>query len=355
MTLVSTEQARRIAVHAQQLDGSATGVLDTVRRLGFLQIDPIASVAPAQRLVLWSRLGNYDTDELERLLWQERALFEWDAFIWPIEDLPLVHALARRRRTGATARERWSNEYLRANASFQRYVVAELERNGPMLSRDLQDRSHELRTERHRWWGTRNVTIFLELLHSRGVLGVAGRRNGQRLWDLWERCHPATEPVPPAKAEAHLAGNRRRALGVRLTSAGWEAQPAADDSDPPDRVTFLSPFDQLIHNRTRAEALFGFRYRLEMYVPKPKREYGYYVLPILRGDRLIGRIEPRLERKTGVLHVEGVWAEPGAPADAGDGIASALRELAGWLGVAEVRLGRKVPRAWASALRAVAR
>jgi uncharacterized protein YcaQ len=354
MTLVSIEQARRIAVHAQQLDGSATGVLDTVRRLGFLQIDPIASVAPAQRLVLWSRLGNYHMDGLERLLWKERALFEWDAFIWPIEDLPLVHAVARRRRT-ASARQRWANEYLRANARFRHYVVAELERNGPMLSRDLQDRSHRPRTERHRWWGTRNVTIFLELLHSRGVLGVAGRRNGQRLWDLWERCHPTTERVPPAKAEAQFARKRRRALGVRLTAAGWEAEPEVDDSDPPDRVTFLSPFDRLIHNRTRAEALFGFRYRLEMYVPKAKREYGYYVLPILRGDQLIGRIEPRIERKTGVLHVEGVWAEPGAPADAGEGIAAALRELAGWLGAAEIRPGRNVPRAWAAALRAVAR
>ena len=104
MRLVSQEEARRIAVRAQLLDGSATNVLDTVRRLGFLQIDPISTVAPPQQLVLWSRLGPYDVAELDRLLWDERKLFEWNAYIWPIESLPLVRARMRRRRTGATAR-----------------------------------------------------------------------------------------------------------------------------------------------------------------------------------------------------------------------------------------------------------
>src|SRR5918999_821518 len=88
--LVSEDEARRIAVRAQLLDGSATSLLDTVRRLGFLQIDPISTVAPPQHLVPWSRLGSYDRDELDRLLWEKRQLFEWNAFIWPVEDLPLV-------------------------------------------------------------------------------------------------------------------------------------------------------------------------------------------------------------------------------------------------------------------------
>ena len=119
----------------------------------------------------------------------------------------------------------------------------------------------------------------------------------------------------------------------------------------PPQVTFLSPFDRLVHDRARAEALWGFHYRLEMYVPKAKREYGYYVLPILRGDRLIGRIEPAFDRKTGVLHVRGVFAEPGAPAGAGAGIASATRRLAKWLGATEIVYPRKVPAAWRKALR----
>ena len=120
---------------------------------------------------------------------------------------------------------------------------------------------------------------------------------------------------------------------------------------PGTRVTFLSPFDGLVKNRDRAEALWDFFYRLEMYVPKAKREYGYYVLPILRGDRLIGRIEPAFDRKTGVLHVHGVFAEPGAPAGAGPGIAGATRRLAKWLGATDIVYSRKVPTIWRSALR----
>ena len=121
MREVTPEQARRIAVRAQLLDGSASGVLDTVRRLGYLQIDPISTVAPPQHLVLWSRLGNgYDPAELDRLLWEERKLLEWNAFIWPVEDLPLVRARMRARRRKKDA---WVSDFLRANARFRRYVL----------------------------------------------------------------------------------------------------------------------------------------------------------------------------------------------------------------------------------------
>src|SRR5206468_5294542 len=113
------------------------------------------------------------------------------------------------------------------------------------------------------------------------------------------------------EAKRLLDEKRFRALGVRLGNRGWETHPDAEDGPVSKRVTFLSPFDRLIHDRDRAEALWDFRYRLEMYVPKAKREYGYYVLPILRGDRLVGRIEPVLDRKASVLRVNGVWWEPG--------------------------------------------
>ncbi len=116
-------------------------------------------------------------------------------------------------------------------------------------------------------------------------------------------------------------------------------------------MTFLSPFDGLVKNRDRAEALWDFFYRLEMYVPKAKREYGYYVLPILRGDRVIGRIEPVFDRKTKVLRVEGVFAEPGAPAGAGSGIAQAVRRLGKWLGAEKIAYSRRVPAIWRDALR----
>jgi uncharacterized protein len=306
---VSQEEARRIAVRAQLLDGSARGVLETVRRLGFLQLDPIATVAMPQHLVLWSRLGRFDTAELDRLLWVERKLFEWDAFIWPIETLPLVQARMRAsRRARRYSWERRRLEFLKRNAGFRRYVLRELERRGPLLSRELEDRAAGRRRD-HRWFGSRQVGVMLEALHHRGEVAVAGRRGGQRLWDLAERWYPETEVVPVREAERLLTEQRFRSLGVRLEDGEWRTHPEASDGPVPDRVTLLSPFDRLVHDRDRAEALFGFRYRLEMYVPRAKREFGYYVLPILIGDRLVGRVEPRFDRAVGTLTVLGAWGD----------------------------------------------
>jgi uncharacterized protein YcaQ len=347
--LVDVAEARRIAVRSQLLDGSPIGVAETVRHLGFLQLDPVSAVAPAQHLVLWSRLGAFDVSELDRLLWVERSLFEWNAFVWPIETLPALRALMRRRRP-ADVGERNTREFLRVNARFKRYVLRELEQRGPLLSRELTDDS--IRTwKSHGWHGNRNVAVLLEILHDRGIVAVAGRRKGQRLWDLAERCYPETETIPLREAQRELADRRYRALGVRSTPNGWEAHPNATDGEVPNRVVLLSPFDRLIHDRERAEALFGFRYRLEMFVPEAKREYGYYVLPILHGAELIGRIEPVFDRRSGVLTVKGVWVEPGAPSDVGAAIRAAVDELAAWLDAETVVVGRRVPRAWAAAMR----
>jgi uncharacterized protein YcaQ len=306
---VTATEARRIAVRAQLLDGSAQGVLETVRRLGFLQVDPIATVATPQQLVLWSRLGPYEPSELERLLWVERRLFEWDAFIWPIESLPLIRARMRRHRRRATsAWGRREEVFLAENAAFRRYVLRELEERGPLLSRELEDRSIHGRRD-HRWYGSRHVAQMLDFLHLRGEVAVAGRRSGQRVWDIAGRWYPDAEVVPLREAERRLAAQRFRSLGVRLDKGRWLAHPDADDDPVPDRVTLLSPFDRLIHDRGRTEALFDFRYRLEMYVPRAKREYGYYVLPILVGDRLVGRVEPRFDRATRTLKVLGAWGD----------------------------------------------
>ncbi len=325
MRIVSSGEARRIAVRAQLLDGSATDVLDTVRKLGFLQIDPISTVAPPQHLVLWSRLGPFDVAELDRLLWDERKLVEWNAFIWPAEDLPLLLARMRRRRPGDTASERMSNEILREHASLKRYILRELERDGPLPSRVLREHSAAKRDDKHPWWGARNVSLMLQILNTRGVVAVVGRTGGSRLWDLAERWYPEVEKVSLRDAERAFAAKRLRAFGVQLTRKGWEAHPEISADPVPDRVTFLSPFDRLIHDRNRAEALFDFHYRLEMYVPKAKREYGYYVLPVLAGDRIVGRIEPRFDRQTGELEVLGAW---GDTSRLGEGLAS----LRAWLG-----------------------
>ena len=333
MRIVSREEARRIAVRAQLLDGTAAGILDTVRRLGFLQIDPISTVAPPQQLVLWSRLGPYEVDELDRLLWDEKKLFEWNAYIRPIEDLPLIRARMRRK-TGKYVWERRGTEFLQTNAAYKRYVLKELERRGPLLSRELDD--HSVRTwKSHGWYGTRNTSVLLDILHGRGLVAIVGRRNGQRLWDLAERWYPETETVSLREADRQLAEARFCALGVRLTPKGWEAHPDATDGAVPDRVTLLSPFDRLIHHRDRTEALFDFRYRLEMYVPKAKREFGYYVLPILVGDRIVGRIEPRFDRKTKALEVLGAWGDT-SRAD------EALASLAAFLGVERTESRSKI-------------
>jgi uncharacterized protein YcaQ len=351
LTDVSLAEARRIAVRAQLLEGSATSVLDTVRRLGFLQIDPISTVAPPQHLVLWSRLGPFDRAELDRLIWDERKLFEWNAFIYPIESLPLIHARMRRyRRSTKTEADRWRKEFLKKNAAFRRYVLRELEQRGAVLSRELEDRSEEGRLG-HRWYGNRFVGLMLGTLHLHGEIAVVGRQGGQRLWGLSDQWYPATETVPIREAERLLAEKRFRALGVKLERGRLVVHPEANDGPVGTRVTFLSPFDRLIHDRDRAEALWDFFYRLEMYVPKAKRVHGYYVLPILRGDRLIGRIEPVLDRKAGVLRVNGVFAEPGAPASAAPGIAGAVRRLAKWLGAGEVSYSRRVPSIWRDGLR----
>jgi uncharacterized protein len=331
---VTVEQARRIAVRAQLLDGSARGVLTTVRRLSFLQIDPIATVATPQHLVLWSRLGPYDRAELDRLLWVERKLFEWDAFIYPIESLPLIQALMRNNRRPAT--DTWGRrrqQFLKENAGFRRYVMRELGSRGPLLSRELEDRAKEKRGE-HRWYGNRRVGEMLALLHVRGEVAIVGRRSGQRLWDVAERWYPQTERVPLQEAESVLQEQRFLALGVRFERGEWIAHPKVGDAEVPDRVTFLSPFDRLIHDRNRALALFGFHYRLEMYVPPAKREYGYYVLPVLVGDRLVGRIEPRFDRRARTLEVVGAWGDTSQ-------VDEALDSLAEFLGADRIGAGHR--------------
>ncbi len=345
---LSLPQARRIAVRTQLLDGGAKSILETVRRIGFLQLDPIARVAPSHQIVLWSRLGAWDRAELDRLLWRDRQLFEWNAFVYPIEDLPLVRARIRRwRRSRHYKRERWVHEFLTENRAFKRYVLRELEQNGPLLSRQLEDRAAGEGRD-HRWWGPRRVGLMLMSLHLWGEVAVVGRSSGQRLWDLAQRWYPPGGALPAREAEKRMEANRLRALGIARRGPGLRAvvegvsgewRVHADalahvDKPAPRRTTLLSPFDRLIHDRDRTEALFDFFYRIEIYVPAAKREYGYYVLPILHGDRLVGRIDPEHDRKAGVLRVHNVFWEPAAPENVP--LHRPLRSLARFLRAKEV-------------------
>ena len=169
--------------------------------------------------------------------------------------------------------------------------------------------------------------LMLGVLNAMGEVAVVGRRGKQRVWDLAERWYPETERIPWAEAKRQIEEKRLRSLGVELQRGRLIAHPdAVDGPVPAARITFLSPFDRLVHDRNRALALWDFFYRLEMYVPKAKREYGYYVLPILRGDRVVGRIEPLHDRKAGVLRVLGTWWEGRAYA-----VDRPLKDLARWL------------------------
>ena len=184
------------------------------------------------------------------------------------------------------------------------------------------------KAEAHRWWGAGQLRLMIDILQSRGEIAVAARVGRHRLWDLAERVYPESETIPWREAERAIEERRRRSLGVWLERGRLHAHPDLADDPVPDRVVFLSPFDRLVHDRARAEALFGFHYRLEMYVPKAKRRYGYYVLPILRGDRIVGRIDVVRDDSSEGLRVNGVWWEDGAePVD----LEPALRELAAFV------------------------
>ena len=162
-------------------------------------MDPIATIATPQELVLWSRLGPYDRAELDRVLWKDKKLIEWQAFIYPVEDLPLLRALMRRP-WGPLKRHQWAKQFMKEQSALRNYILRELDRRGPLPSRELEHEATRYH-ERTTWWGTRaQLTWMLELLSLRGKVAVAGRDRGQRLWDLAERWWPETETVPLREA-----------------------------------------------------------------------------------------------------------------------------------------------------------
>ena len=327
-TSVTKSRARRIAIRAQQLAGDATSVAECVRGLGFVQLDP-TGVVPAQHLVLWSRIKRYQPSELDRLLWGEKELLQWRAYIWPTEALPALLAMMRH----FTSREdSWSRavaSWLSANKRFRRYVIAELEANGPLLSRQLEDRP-EVPWRSTGWTGNRNVSQMLEFLNRTGDVAVVGQQGKQRLWDVAGRWYPPVEALPLADAEAWLSERRSAALGVSYRGGRWYARADADDR-PVNRTTLLSPFDRLIYDRKRTRELFDFEYTMEIYVPKAKRKFGYFVLPVLHRDRLVGRIDPSYDRRARTLRVNGVFWE-----DNPISILKPVHSLARYLGATSV-------------------
>ncbi|MDR7419627.1 MAG: crosslink repair DNA glycosylase YcaQ family protein [Armatimonadota bacterium] len=391
MRTLSSLEARRLAITRQRLAGprpprTPEGILGLVRELGCLQIDPTSVVARSHLLVLWSRLGRYDPAHLNTLLWEERRLFEdWAhaASIVLTEDYPIFRALKSWPRTGDQAWARRFRAWLARNAGLRRHILVELRRRGPLLSRQIEDKA-VTDWQSTGWTVGRNVGRMLAYLWHAGRIMVAGRANGQKLWDLTERCLPAWTPrerlsqreivrraaqrslralgvATPRQIAQHFIRNRYPDLARVLRDLEAEGRiervqvrdrldvwPGdwfihADDlplldrlraGDWRPRTRLLSPFDNLICDRARTRQLFGFDFTLEIYVPPPQRRYGFFVMPILHGDRLIGRIDPALDRERGVLTVRAVHAEPDAPRgrEAGLAITAAVEDLAAFLG-----------------------
>jgi uncharacterized protein YcaQ len=390
--VLTLREARRAAVAGQMLTAPRPrSILEVVRGLGIVQMDPTSSVARTEHLVLWGRLGGrYRPAELERLLWEEKSLFEIRAHIVPTSDYGIHRVTLARFPSAHSSRHEYIRGWLKSNDAFRTYVLRELRRRGPLRTRDLEDRT--AKGWRTGGWNDngKNTAMMLEALWAGGHVMIVGRDGQQRLWDLAERRLPVKEPkLPQREATRTVLERQLRAKGVaRLLRFGYEldgnrppgweraladlvregvAVPVRIDGLRDDdwyahaerldrpfrgRTVLLSPFDQLIHDRQRAEDLFDFRYKLEIYIPKAKREFGYYVLPILHGERLIGRVDPMFDRSTKVLRVQGLWAEPNAPDNAGSRIGTTIAELASWLGAVRIELPRTLPPGWSRALRA---
>jgi uncharacterized protein YcaQ len=351
---LSKDEARRVAVHAQLLDlPRPTDLLAVVDRLTFLQIDPTAAVAPSADLVLWSRLGSsYDPGELTRALEQDRTLVETVAYVRPPRDLPAVFAEFRDGERHPTA-----VAWLEGNASFRRDVLALLEEKGPALSRDVPDTS-AVPWASSGWSGNRNVTKMLESLALRGEVAISGRKGRQRSWDLPERVFPPDLPVLDREtAVRHLAERRLGALGIARASGPvipgespyvgevgqevtvegtpgtWRVDPDYLDLPFEGRTALLSPFDRLVHDRVRSEQLFGFEYVLEMYKPAEKRRWGYFALPVLHHDRLVGKLDARADRLGGRLVVHALHEDVPFEEATRSAVEREIEDLATWLGL----------------------
>jgi uncharacterized protein YcaQ len=350
-------QARRIAVRAQLLDASRpTDLLTVVRQLTLLQIDPTAAIAPSADLVAWSRLGSaYQPDDLKQALEQDGTLFELDALVRPMGDLGLYLA-------GAADQPSYdhSRAWFRKNDSFRRDILDRLGTSGPLTSRDIPD-TCVVPWASTGWTNNRNVTQMLEFLMTRGEIAIAGRVGRERLWDLAERVYPADVAVPSVEEAERMKNERRlaslgiarqktRAMPMEPTHVGeagepavvegvkgeWRVDPAALVDDFEGRTALLSPFDRLVHDRVRTQELFHFEYTLEMYKPAAKRRWGYFALPILHGDRLVGKLDAAADRKASVLRVNAIHEDVKFTRAMTKGVQAELEDLAAWLGVGAV-------------------
>ncbi|MFC7241789.1 DNA glycosylase AlkZ-like family protein [Catellatospora aurea] len=355
-------QARAIAVRAQLLDRPRPpSLLDVVRQLTLLQADQTAAVAPNADLVLWSRLGSaYRPADLEAAVGNQ-SLLEVQGMIRPAEDLALYRAdMADWPGRGELPDwQEYRRDWVEANRGCRLDILRRLRSDGPLPARELPD-SCELRWPSSGWSNDRNVLKMLELMEARGEVAVAGRDGRERLWDLAERIFPDDHVVPAAEAALIRSQRRLRSLGVaRARGAQQAAEPVdvADAGEPAvveglrgrwrvdpaqvealerpfaGRAVLLSPLDRLVFDRKRMAELFEFEYQLEMYKPAAKRRWGYWAMPILYGDRLVGKLDATADRRAGVLRVDAVHRDVPFTKAMTAAVDREIAELAAWLGL----------------------
>ena len=365
LPLIGNRDARRIFLHRHLLSdapqGPASGndLLQLIQGLGFVQLDSINTVARAHDLILFSRRQRYRPQALKTLYERDGALFEhWthDAAVIPMGYYP--HWELRRQRDAQMLRQRYKNWHQHDFEGRFQSVLDQIRAQGPVSSSDVgQDEPRS----NGGWWDWHPSKTALEYLWRAGALCVVGRDGFQKRYDLTERvidaalCDPSQAPdaaqsidwccngaldrlgfatpgelaafwahISPAEAKAWV--QREQAAGrveqVQIAGAdgtvhrsfarpGLASDPAIDMA-PTARLRVLSPFDPALRDRKRAERLFGFRYRIEMFVPAPKRVYGYYVFPILQGDSIIARVDMKAHRDRDTLVVRALWPEPGS-------------------------------------------
>ena len=358
---LSRADARRVAVRAQLLASSRpSDLLEVVRGLTLLQIDPTAAIAPNADLVAWSRLGSsYSPADLDKAL-ADRTLLELRAMIRPREDLALYREdMARWDRAERGQINGWRefySDWVRANDACRRDILHRLASAGPLPSRDIPD-TCDVPWESSGWTNNRNVARLLEFMVQRGEVAVAGRAGGDRLWDLAARVYSDDKAVPAGEALRIRNERRLQALGIArargpecavepldVGEAGesavvdgvkgrWRVDPAQLGQPFSGRAALLSPFDRLVHDRKRAVELFEFDYQLEIYKPAAKRRWGYFALPILYDDRLVGKLDATADREAGVLRVDAIHRDVEFSGPMTAAIRGEIEDLARWLGL----------------------
>jgi uncharacterized protein len=392
----------RQALAGPRPEPTAEGLLEMVRRIRCIQVDPTNVVARTQLLVPYSRIGRYDPARLDRLMWTDKSLFHYWAHAASLvltEDYPIHHRQMIAWLSGETQWAHRVREWMASNQALRRHVLGELRRRGPLRTRDFEDLSvHAWGSSG--WTDQRNVGRMLDFLWAQGKVMVAGRAGVERLWDVAERWWPEWMPrerLSPEQAVARATSISLRCLGVGtrkhvsnhfirgsypglarrmellehrgeilhvdvegLGGGRWflhqEDLPLVEELEKNNwepRTVLLSPFDNLICDRARTEALFGFHYRIEIYVPKNKRRYGYFSMPVLHGDRLIGRVDPSFDRKANRLVINSAHAEDSTDRSrrTAASVKGAIEELAQWLGASSIEYRNIAFEPWRRALR----